>query len=243
MKVAHRIQPGRRASEPRTAGFTLIELIIVMLIVTVMAGVVLPVASKVQDREARKATRIEMHSVEEAVRLYFVDTGALPAAASALSVDPGGVTGWSGPYISGGVGNGSSSSSDFDADGWQVAYQVSVSGDVWTLRSAGPDRAQGTADDIIIDVDITRERRTVTDERLAVINLAIRLYNDDWLSPPSPQVADPLSDTWSTAFAQLVARGYIANASTYLTDGWGDSFVRVGSSGPVVAVSSPNTGS
>lgn len=214
-----------------------------MLIVTVMAGVVIPVASKLQDREARLATRTEMQSVEEAVRLYFVDTGVLPAAASALSVDPGSLAGWSGPYISGGVGNGASSSSDFDSDGWRVPYSVSSSGDVWTLTSAGPDRAQGTSDDMVIDVDITRERRTITDERVAVINLAIRLYNDDWLSPPSPQVADPLSDTWATAFAQLVSRGYLANAAAYLTDGWGDSFVRLGSSGPVVAVGSSHTGS
>ena len=180
--------------------------------------------------------------MDEAVRLYFLDTGALPATAGDLSADPGGVAGWSGPYLSGGVGNGGASSSDFDRDGWQEPYQVSVAGDVWSLTSAGPDRTRGTGDDLVIDVDITRERRRVTDERLAVINLAIRLYNDDWLSPPPPQSADPLSDTWSTAFAQLVARGYLANATTYQSDGWGDAFVRLGTSGPVVAVTSSNTG-
>ncbi|MFT5734655.1 MAG: general secretion pathway protein G [Planctomycetota bacterium] len=226
----------------RRGGFTLVELVVVMLIVSVMAGVVVPVASKVFDRGARKATSAEMQAVAEAVRLYFLDTVSLPVTASALSTDPGGVLGWSGPYLSGGVGNGSGSATDFDLDGWREPYQVSAAGDVWSLTSSGPDRTRNTVDDIVIDVDITSERRSVTDERLAVINLAIRLYNEDWLSPPPPVSADPLSDIWSTAFAQLVSRGYLSNAVIYLTDGWGDSFVRIGSSGPVVSVTSLNTG-
>ena len=224
------------------SGFSLVELVVVMLIITVMAGVVTPVASKIRDREARKATRAEMQNVDQAVRMYFLDTAALPSSPSALTSDPGGVTGWSGPYLSGGVGNGTGSSADFDMDGWSVPYVSSMSGDIWTLTSAGPDRAQGGTDDLVLDVDITQERRQLTDERLAIVNQSIRLYNDDWLSPPAPTVADPLSDTWSTAFGQLVGRGYIANSATFLADGWGDSFVRVGTSGPVVSVTSVNTG-
>jgi type II secretion system protein G len=243
----HQNSDTAQAASPRKSssqsGFSLVEIVVVMLIMTVLAGVVAPVASKIRDREARKATTAEMQNVDEAVRLYFLDTGALPANADAMTTDPGSVTGWSGPYLSGGVGNGSSSSTDFGMDGWGVPYSISVAGDVWTLTSAGPDRVQGTTDDLELDVDVTRERRELTDERLAVINLAIRLYNDDWLSPAPPTSPDPLSDTWSTAFGQLVGRGYLANSSTFLTDGWGDSFVRVGSSGPVVSVTSPNTGS
>ena len=233
----------RRPRDGTEGGFSLVELVVVMLIITVLAGVVTPVASKIRDREARKATTAEMQNVDQAVRMYFLDTAALPVNASALTADPGGVAGWSGPYLSGGVGNGTGSSADFDMDGWRVPYVASVAGDIWTLTSAGPDRAQGTSDDLVLDVDITRERRQLTDERVAIINLSIRLYNDDWLSPPPPTVADPLSDTWSTAFGQLVGRGYLANSTTFLTDGWGDSFVRVGSSGPVVSVTSINTGS
>ena len=174
-----------------------------MLIITVMAGVVTPVASKIRDREARKATRLEMLNVDQAVRMYFLDTAVLPGSANSLTSDPGGVTGWSGPYLSGGVGNGTGSGADFDMDGWSVPYVISVSGDIWTLTSAGPDRTQGTTDDLVLDVDITRERRQVTDERLVIINQSIRLYNDDWLSPPPPTTPDPLSDTWSTAFGPV----------------------------------------
>lgn len=224
------------------AGFTLVEIIVVMLIITVLAGVAIPVAGQAVNREAKKATRAEMQGIDEAVRQYFLDTSALPGSASALSVDPG-VPGWSGPYLSGGVDTAGAGATDFDQDGWGVAYRLSMAGDLWTLASNGPDRAAGTTDDVVMAVDVTRERRALTDERVLVINLAIRLYNEDWLSPPPPTAADPLSDTWSTAYTQLVTRGYLPNATEYRTDGWGIDFVRVGSGGPVVAVTSANLGS
>ena len=233
----------RQISAARTSvgsGFTLVELIVVMLIITVLAGVAVPVAGKVFDRKAREATQDELRAFDVAVRAYFLDTGALPTTAANLYVDPG-TSGWAGPYLSGGVGAGASTV-DFDEDAWGVAYQRSSTGDQWTLRSAGPDRSFGTADDLILDVDVSQERRDLTVDRLDVINLAIRLYNEDWLSPPTPQVPDPLSDTWSTAYGQLVARGYLSNATEFRTDGWGADFVRTGTSGPVVSVRSVNVG-
>lgn len=222
-------------------GFTLVELVVVMLIVTIMAGVAVPVAARAIDREAKKATLAELRGIDQAVRQYFLDTGGLPAGAGALLVDDG-ATGWAGPYLSGAVQVAGAGTGDFDMDAWEVPYALTVAGDVWTLRSAGPDRAQGTSDDIVLAVDVTTERRDLTAERLQVINLAIRLYNEDWLSPPAPAVPDPLSASWPTAFGQLVTRGYLPNASAYRTDAWGADFVPVGGSSPVVAVGSPNTG-
>lgn len=233
----------RSSASKRRGGFTLIELVVVITIMTVLAGLVVPVASKIFDRDARKATTAEMQGIAEALSLYFVDTGQLPASPQHLAVDPGSVTGWAGPYLSGGVGSSGASATDFDEDGWGEAYTVGMAGDVWTLTSMGPDRSAGTSDDLAITVDVTPERRRLTQDRLAVINVAIRLYNEDWLSPPSPAIPDPLSDTWSTAYAQLVSRGYLANSPDYLSDGWGSAFVRTGTSGPVVEVTSPNTGS
>lgn len=226
----------------RRAGFTLVEMIIVMTIIAVLAGVALPAVGAAVDRAARDATRDEMRGVEEAVRGYFLDTLALPANANALMLDPG-VAGWSGPYLTGGIQTAGAAANEFDLDGWQVPYQLTIAGDLWTLRSAGADRAQGTNDDIVMAVDVTRERRQLTTDRLEVINQAIRLYNDDWLSPPPPQAPDPLSSSWPSALGQLVTRGYLPNATEYATDGWGDDFVRIGASGPVVQVRSVNVGS
>lgn len=224
------------------AGFTLVELIVVMLIITIVAGVALPVAGKQLDREAEKATRAELASFDRAVREYFLDTGALPTSTSDLMADNA-IAGWSGPYLSGGVDLAGAAATDFDQDGWDVAYRLQRSGDVWTLTSGGPDRAIGGADDIVLEVDVARERRSVTADRLEVINLAIRLYNEDWLSPPPPDVADPLSVSWPSAFTQLVTRGYLPNSAQYQSDGWGADFIPVGGTSPVVAVGSANVGS
>ncbi len=231
-----RVHHHRRRS---AAGFTLVEMIIVMVIITILAGVAVPVAGQAINREAQKATEAELKGFDEAVRQYFSDTGALPVGASALTTDNA-VPGWSGPYMSGAIQD--SASADFDQDGWGVAYTQTIVGDVWSLRSGGRDRTMNTADDVVLTVDITPQRREITMERLQVINLAIRLYNEDWQSPPPPAVADPLSTSWPTAFTQLVSRGYLPNSPQYLTDGWGADFQRVGVSGPVVAVSSPNLG-
>lgn len=231
-----------RATQPLLgvqAGFTLVEMIIVMVIITILAGVAVPVASQAINREALKATQAEMKGFDEGVRQYFRDTSALPSRPADLSTDNA-VSGWSGPYMSGAIQN--ASTSDFDEDGWGVAYTQSSSGDIWSLRSAGRDRIMNTTDDLILSVDVTPQRREVTMDRLEVINLAIRLYNEDWQSPPPPSVPDPLSSSWPTAFTQLVSRGYLPNSANFLTDGWGSDFQRVGLSGPVVAVSSPHLG-
>lgn len=228
---------------PRTAraGFSLIEVVIVMTILTIMAGVVVPVASRAIDREAKKQTLNEMRGLDAAVREYFRDTGALPTGAASLIVDDA-LAGWSGPYVTGGIRLASGSGTDFDEDGWGVAYALDVTGDVWTLRSAGPNRTMNDTDDLILEVDVTAERRDLTIERLQVINLAIRLYNDDWLSPPLPATPDPLSLSWPTAFTQLVTRGYLPNSAEYQSDGWGADFQAVGGSTPVVSVTSLNLG-
>lgn len=219
---------------PRASGFTLVEMVVVITIMTIVAGVAVPVAGKLFNREATKATRTEMRAFDDATRMYFADTGVLPTTAGEFTTDSG-VAGWAGPYLSGGV---DAASLDFAEDAWDNAYNLSIAGDVWTLTSNGPDRTAGTTDDLVLTVDVTPERRSTTFERLEVINLAIRLYNEDWLSPPSPSIPDPLSTSWPTAHAQLVSRGYLPNDPEYATDGWGVDFQSVGGVAPVVAVES-----
>lgn len=90
----------------RRRGFSLVELVITMTIMTILVGVVSMRASGMTDK-ARAARIIQtVDALRTPVMLYHEDTGALPreysgwdgASFHRLSMDPG-VNGWDGPYI------------------------------------------------------------------------------------------------------------------------------------------------
>ena len=220
------------APNPLRRGFTLIELVIVMTIMALLAGVVAPVASTMINRAGRAATLEELEVFAAAVEDYFEDTSALPGEVMDLLVDDG-VSGWAGPYLSGAVTDAGAASTDFEADAWANPYRVTVAGDTWTLASRGPDRTVGGTDDLSVTVDVSGVRRRVTEERLAVINAAVLNYNDYWLVVDSGTGRPvELADDWDTARTRLVSTGFLSNAAEYGTDAWGDDFVRLGTLGP-----------
>jgi len=222
------------------AGFSLIELVIVMTIMALLVGVVAPVAGTLLNRESKKATLAEMRHYATAVELYFEDTAALPDEITDLLADNS-VVGWAGPYLSGGVVDAGAGANDFEADAWRNAYRLTIAGDTWTLESRGANRAWGGADDLSVVVDVSSVRRRLSGERLAVINQAVLNYNAYWLvndAGSGRPVA--LSDTWSAARTRLIATGYLSNASAYASDAWGSAFVRLGTLGPPDRFESPN---
>lgn len=71
----------------RRAGFSLMELIIVLLILVTIAGIALPRFGKVTDR-ANDARRIaDLNAVEKALEMYHADHGTYPSTSSAWSGD------------------------------------------------------------------------------------------------------------------------------------------------------------
>lgn len=90
----------------RRGGFSLVELVITMTIMTILVGVVSMRASGMTDK-ARAAKIVEVvETLKTPVLLYHEDTGQLPreysgwdgASFHRLTADPG-VTGWDGPYL------------------------------------------------------------------------------------------------------------------------------------------------
>ena len=80
-------------------GFTLVELIIVIVILAALAGAVIPAftSNKNQARGAR--IQADLEAIKSAMYVYKADTGAFPGAISDLVNNSGNVSGYNGPYL------------------------------------------------------------------------------------------------------------------------------------------------
>ena len=128
-----------------TRGFTLIELLLVLVILTALAAVVVPKFVGRGKQAKITAATTDISSLGTALDAFEVDNGRFPTSAEglgALSVAPGGLTTWKGPYIDRAVVN----------DPWGNPYVYVCPGthnpDSYDLHSFGPDGQDGTEDDI-----------------------------------------------------------------------------------------------
>lgn len=205
-----------RASHAR-GGFSLLEIIVVVAILSILAGVAVPVAQKAMTSAARRATRAELEAISTAAREYFRDCNAVPATVVALERRPTGNVGtlWDGPYLTGAVTDSNGSSVALDA--WLRSYRV-ASNTTFTVTSAGEGGTFGDTDDLSVTVDFTSVRREKTLDSLRVINQAITNYNATY------QQTNPLPANWTTAMNRLIQRGYLPAGTTYQKDGWNRNF-------------------
>lgn len=130
---------------PRTGrcrGFTLLELLVVMLIIGLLAGYVAPRYFAQIGKSEVKATRAQIDSLEKALDQYRLDTGHYPSTEqglNALNAQPGDESKWQGPYLKKAV----------PADPWGHAYQYKSPGEhgEFDLFSFGKDGQPGGSDE------------------------------------------------------------------------------------------------
>lgn len=125
-------------------GFTLVELLLVIVIIGVLAGMVVTnLSGRSQQARIARARSDIRGQLSLALDMFEQDTGRLPTTSEGLDVlvgDPG-IPGWRGPYVKGGL----------KPDPWGTAYAYTLNDANqrhYTLKSAGPDRQLGTSDDI-----------------------------------------------------------------------------------------------
>lgn len=70
-------------------GFTLVELLIVIIIIAVLAAVAIPKFANSSTRSKEAALRAELRLLRNAVELFKNDTGCYPAQLSHLTVEAG----------------------------------------------------------------------------------------------------------------------------------------------------------
>lgn len=88
------------------AGFTLVEMLVVLVIIGLIMGLVGPRVLNYLSDARTKTARLQIESFANALDLFYVDAGRYPTSAeglAALAQRPPGVDIWNGPYVKGGT--------------------------------------------------------------------------------------------------------------------------------------------
>lgn len=88
----------RRGAPVRSAGFTLIEMIAVLVLIGIVMTIVGGKVMQNFQSGEYKAGKAGVHSLEMKVQAYMLDNGAAPASINDLVVRPGNASNWTGPY-------------------------------------------------------------------------------------------------------------------------------------------------
>jgi general secretion pathway protein G len=84
------------------AGFTLVEMLVVIAIIGLVVGLVGPRVLNYLSESKVKAAKIQIESFSAALDLYYLDNGAYPGAnegLTALVQHPPSALAWNGPYL------------------------------------------------------------------------------------------------------------------------------------------------
>ncbi len=133
------------ASPPK--GFTLLELLVVILIIGLLTGIVAPRFVGQLSKSEVTTARAQIDALDKALQGFRIDVGRYPSTAEGLQAlvqAPGGEARWRGPYLKGAV----------PLDPWGTPYQYRQPGSKghdFDLSSLGRDRAPGGVGD---DADI-----------------------------------------------------------------------------------------
>jgi len=146
----------RRTGLARNQGFTLIELVVVMMIIGILAGAVaLNIRNRTRDAKRARAVQ-DIKTIETAVDLYAADNGTPPTTTQglqALKVKPSTEplpSNWNGPYLRKAL-----------IDPWGTAYiyrypgQFNPSG--YDVLSYGEDKEPGGSDEYAADITNAEE--------------------------------------------------------------------------------------
>jgi len=124
-------------------GFTLLELLLVMAILVVLAGLGTIAYGRIGVATKVKACKGQIREIKNACMMYETNVGNFPRSLNDLVTLPSGMTEseWGGPWFQDGK---------IPTDPWKNAYSYSPNPQNFTVfvSSNGPDGSKGTPDDI-----------------------------------------------------------------------------------------------
>ena len=124
-----------------SAGFTLIEILVVMAIIAMLAVMVAPNIFNQQAGAMRDVALSEISTLSAALDTYRLDVGEYPDSLDGLMENDSDRASWNGPYLRRGV----------PKDPWDNDYVYESDGREFSLSSYAADGSQGGEED---DADI-----------------------------------------------------------------------------------------
>ncbi len=139
--------PEQTGSAAAARGFTLLELLVVMVIIGLLAGIVAPQYFAQIGKSNAKVARAQIESFGQALDQYRLDVGQYPNSEQgllALRLAPQQVARWQGPYLK----------RDVPDDPWGRAYVYKRPGqhgeyDLVSLGADGQPGGEGEAADVV----------------------------------------------------------------------------------------------
>lgn len=146
----HLAKTRRRAAPHNDAGFTLLELLVVLGIIAMLATIAGPQVLRYLGKARTETAKAQISAIATSLELYALDTGTFPSqevGLSALVQAPPNMPGWKGPYLK---------RSEGVIDPWGRPYQYRMPGRKGTpeIFTLGRDNAPGGTGE---DQDVTND--------------------------------------------------------------------------------------
>jgi general secretion pathway protein G len=134
---------GAKNRRDKQGGFTLVELLVVLVILSLVMGLVGPRVLSYLSGARTKSANLQIEALSSALDLFYLDAGRYPTTSeglSALVAPVPNVERWNGPYLN---------QSSVPIDPWGNAYEYRSPGEAgpYEIVSLGADGRKGGAGD------------------------------------------------------------------------------------------------